>query len=159
MKYLIILLFGLYSCGAQFHLNKASKHQAKAIDKGAVSSVSNDTLYVNDTIVTIKTVKRNDTVFITELKTIEKIVYRDSEIRYITRKDKRKEVRKEKTESRRNYKLDKIKERTNRVVARSTNKTVVYWLIFVIIVETLIILILWKTRDRGNGLLNLKLRN
>jgi len=149
MKYLIILLFGLYSCGAQFHLNKASKHQAKAIDKGAILSVSNDTLYINDTIISTEIVKRNDTVFITELKTIEKIVYRDSEIRYITRKDKRKEVRKEKTESRRNYKLDKIKERTNRVVARSTKKTVVYWLIFVIIAETLIIIFYAKERFKS----------
>jgi len=149
MKYLIILLFGLYSCGAQFHLNKASKHQAKAIDKGAILSVSNDTLYINDTIISTEIVKRNDTVFITELKTIEKIVYRDSEIRYITRKDKRKEVRKEKIETRRNYKLDKIKERTNRVVARSTKKTVVYWLIFVIIAETLIIIFYAKERFKG----------
>ena len=149
MKYLFILLFGLYSCGAQFHLNKASKHQAKAIDKGAILSVSNDTLYINDTIISTEIVKRNDTVFITELKTIEKIVYRDSEIRYITRKDKRKEVRKEKIESRRDYKLDKIKERTNRVVARSTKKTVVYWLIFVIIVETLIIIFYAKDRSKS----------
>ena len=149
MKYIVILAFGLYSCGAQFHLNKASKHQAKAIDKGAILSVSNDTLYINDTIISTEIVKRNDTVFITELKTIEKIVYRDSEIRYITRKDKRKEVRKEKIESRRDYKLDKIKERTNRVVARSTKKTVVYWLIFVIIVETLIIIFYAKDRSKG----------
>ena len=146
MKYIIILAFGLYSCGAQFHLNKASKHQAKAIDKGAVLSVSNDTLYVNDTIVTTQTVKSNDTVYVNSVQTIEKVVYRDSEIRYITRKDKRKEVRQVKTDTKRQFKLDKINGRTERVKIRKSNKGFFDWKIILIIALLILTIYIWKAR-------------
>jgi len=143
MKYLIILLFGLYSCGAQFHLNKASKHQAKAIDKGAILSTPNEGMAENDTTIVTNTFMFNDTVYVESIKTIEKVVYKNGEIRYVTRKDKRKEVKKVKIDTRRQFKLDKIKERTSRVVARKNNKTAIYWLIFVVIVVIVIITIVY----------------
>ena len=132
MKYLIILSLFLFSCSPQFHINKAKKHTNKAIDKGAVFSVSNDTLYVNDTIITERTFKVNDTLYIERTKTVERVVYQKGEIRYITKKDKRKEVKAQKIESKREFKLDKIKEKTKRVVARKENKRAFWWIWLVI---------------------------
>ena len=134
MKYLIILSLLLSSCGVQHHINKAKKHTEKAIDKGAIFTASNDTLYVNDTIITERTFTRNDTVFLERIKTIEKVITQSGEIRYITKHDKRVEVREEKKAVKREYKLDKAKEKTKRVIVRKENKKGSKWIILFILV-------------------------
>jgi len=119
MKHITIyLLILLTSCGVQHNINRAKKHTAKAIEKGAVFSVSTDTLYVNDTIVTQRIFTVNDTVYIESIKTIEKVVYQKGEIRYITKKDKRKEVKAVKRKDKLNYKNFKLNNKLDRVKAR-----------------------------------------
>ena len=146
MKYLIILSLFLFSCGVQHHINRANHHQQKAIDKGAIFTASNDTLYINDTIITERTFTRNDTVFLERIKTIEKVITQKGEIRYITKKDKRVEVRTEKKEAKIDFKLAKSKEKTKRVVVRKENKNSFSWILLFIIVGIIIILLLWKDK-------------
>jgi len=146
MKYLIILSLFLFSCGVQHHINKAKKHTQKAIDKGAVFTASNDTLYINDTIITERTFTRNDTVFLERIKTIEKVITQKGEIRYITKKDKRVEVRTEKKEAKIDFKLAKSKEKTKRVVVRKENKNSSKWIILFIL--ALIITIFYYEKKR-----------
>jgi len=148
MKYLFILLFGLFSCTPQFHINKAKKHTEKAIDKGAVLTTSNDTLYINDTIITERIIKRGDTLYIERVKTIEKVIYQKGEIRYITKKDKRKEYREEKREAKRDFKLNKSKEKTKRTEIRKSDKKFPYWIILLIIGGIITIILLWKKRNQ-----------
>ena len=132
MKYITIyLLILLTSCGVQHNINRAKKHTAKAIDKGAVFSVSTDTLYVNDTIVTQRTFTVNDTVYIESIKTIEKVVYQKGEIRYITKKDKRKEFREDKKQAKRDFKIDKAIEKTKRVKTRKEKRS--WWWLWLLL--------------------------
>ena len=145
MKYIIILSLFLFSCSPQFHINKAKKHTAKAIDKGAILT-SNDTIYINDTIITERTFTRNDTVFIERIKTIEKVITQTGEIRYITKHDKRVEVREEKKAVKREYKLDRAKEKTKRVIVRKENKKSFKWIILFILVAIITIYLLWKNK-------------
>ena len=147
MKYLIILSLLLSSCGVQHHINKAKKHTEKAIDKGAIFTASNDTLYVNDTIITERTFTRNDTVFLERIKTIEKVITQSGEIRYITKHDKRVEVREEKKAVKREYKLDKAKEKTKRVIVRKENKKGSKWIILFILVAIITIFYYEKKRQ------------
>jgi len=147
MKYLFII-FLLCSCSPQFHLDKAAKHASKALDKGAVLTTSNDTLYINDTIVTTQTLTQNDTVFITEIRTVEKIINQVGEIRYITRKDKRKEVKQIKVDSKRAFKLDKLDRRIEKVKTRKENKSFGKWFILLKLVGIIIIYLLWKKLNR-----------
>ena len=132
MKYLFLFIILLVSCTPQFHINKANKHTKKAIDKGAVLTPLIDTLYINDTIITEQTFRINDTVYIELTKTIEKVVHQTGEIRYITKKDKRKEVRQVKVDSRRNFKLDKLDKKTEKVTARKQGKNNSYWWIWLL---------------------------
>jgi hypothetical protein len=138
MKYLIIFSLILASCSPQFHINKAKKHTAKAIDKGAILTTSNDTLVINDTIVTDRTFTINDTVYIERIKTVESVVYQVGEIRYITKKDKRKEHRSVKRENKRDYKLDKSKEKTKRVIVRKENKRSWLWGLLILVIGLII---------------------
>ncbi len=147
MKYIFILLF-LASCSSQFHINKASKHTGKAIDKGAVFTASNDTLYVNDTIITERIIKRGDTVYIERIKTIEKVITQKGEIRYISKKDKRIEARAEKRAVKREYKLDKSKEKTKRVEYRTSKRKYVKWFILFILAAIIILFIYEKKRRK-----------
>jgi hypothetical protein len=149
MKYVIILALLAYSCTPQFHVNKAKKHTAKAIDKGAVLTPSIDSLLIYDTIITIRTFRINDTVHIETIKTIEKVVYQVGEIRYITKKDKRKEARQVKVASRREFKLDKSKQKTERVVARVKNRKFPYWIIILILALIIILFVYEKKRQKN----------
>ena len=149
MKYIIILSLFLFSCGSQFHINKAKKHTAKAIDKGAIFTASNDTVYINDTIITERTFTRNDTVFLERTKTIEKVVYQSGEIRYITKHDKKVEVRKENKQSKRKYKLDKVALRGDnklKKVALKSTASRSNWIILFILVAIITIYLLWKNK-------------
>ena len=140
MKYIFILLF-LTSCSSQFHINKARKHTGKAIDKGAVFTAS------NDTITTERIIKRGDTVYIERIKTIEKIVTRNGEIRYISKKDKRVEVRVKKKAIKREYKLNRSKEKTKRVESRISKRKYIKWFILFIL-AVIITLFIYEKRKR-----------
>ena len=127
MKYIFILFLFLISCSPQFHINRAKKHTTKAISKGAIMT-SNDTTFINDTIILTEIVERGDTIFKTVTKIVEKVVYKDSEIRYITKHDKRVEVRTEKKQAKIEFKLNKLREKTNRVEARRESRS--YWFVW-----------------------------
>ena len=136
MKYLFLVIILLVSCTPQFHINKAKKHTKKAIDKGAVLTIlkpSNDTLYVSDTIVLTEIVKQGDTIYKTVTKTVERVVYQTGEIRYISKKDKRKEARKVKIDSKRDYKLEVLDKKTEKIAAKNKNKNRSYWLLWLLI--------------------------
>ena len=104
MRLLIIIMLLLASCGPQFHINKANKHRNKAIKKGADMQIYADTNQI--TIISDSNYVKNDTVFVEIIKVIEKVITKEGEIRYITRQDKRREYRKEKTEDKRAYKIE-----------------------------------------------------
>jgi len=95
---LTALLF-LYGCSSQYYIQRAQKHQQKAIHKGAKLTNKTDTLYLTDTTQTIETIIEtiNDTVYITNTvyitKTVTKIVKEHGEVRFVTRRDKRYEHR------------------------------------------------------------------
>lgn len=97
----------LIGCTAQQHLQKAHKHQIKAIEKGAVFIPEIDTVFTTDTLTTIE--RKNDTVFVTN--TVIQIQREKGEVRYITRKDKKKERKIQKTQNRRRHQLEKIEAR------------------------------------------------
>jgi hypothetical protein len=92
------------SCSPQFHINKAKKHTNKAIKKGADMTIYTDTNEV--VVVSDSNYIKNDTVYIEIIKVIEKVITKEGEIRYITRQDKRREYRKDKTEDKRDYKIE-----------------------------------------------------
>ena len=132
MKYLIIALI-ITSCSSQFYINKSKRAIVKAIDKGAVLKPSNDTLYVNDTIILTEIVKQGDTIYKTVTKTVERVVYQTGEIRYISKKDKRKEARKVKIDSKREYKLEVLDKKTEKIAVKNKNKKRSYWLLWLLI--------------------------
>jgi len=152
VKYLFLVIILLVSCTPQFHINKAKKHTKKAIDKGAVLTIlkpSNDTLYVSDTIVLTEIVKQGDTIYKTVTKTVERVVYQTGEIRYISKKDKRKEARQVKVDNRREFKLDKSKQKTERVEARVKNRKFPYWIIIIILALIIILFVYEKKRQKN----------
>ena len=104
MKLLIIVMLLLASCSPQFHINKANKHRDKAIKKGADMQIYADTNQI--VIVSDSNYIKNDTVFVEIIKVIEKVITKEGEIRYITRQDKRREYRKQKTEDKRTHKIE-----------------------------------------------------
>jgi len=104
MKYIIIVMLLTASCSPQFHINKAKKHTNKAIKKGADMTIYTDTNEV--VVVSDSNYIKNDTVYIEIIKVIEKVITKEGEIRYITRQDKRREYRKDKTEDKRDYKIE-----------------------------------------------------
>lgn len=73
MRYLIILLFTLSSCGASYHLKQSERHLRKAIEKGA--KVADDTVYITKEVIvpevrldSVFTSLPGDTVFLTKDK-------------------------------------------------------------------------------------------
>jgi hypothetical protein len=152
----LIAAFFLTSCGtAQFHINKAEKHTAKAISKGAIFTDSTDTLIVNNT--THDTTTVNDTVFVRSIETIVKTVTESGEIRYISRADKRREHRLEKQnkrlekknkrlEARLTYKNERSKDKTKRVAVRNNRKKIFGWKNLLIIALLIITIYLWTTK-------------
>jgi hypothetical protein len=120
-------VLSLASCGAQFHLNKAKKHTEKAIKKGAVINAVTDTVYISDTLIETKVYTVNDTTYIETIKTVDKIIEKSGEIRYITKRDKRAEERLAKKSQNLQFKLDKLKLKYDKQVAivsnRQANKT------------------------------------
>ena len=151
MKYLIIALI-ITSCSSQFYINKSKRATVKAIDKGADLAILkpfNDTLYVNDTIILTEIVKQGDTIYKTVTKTVERVVYQTGEIRYISKKDKRKEARQVKVDNRREFKLDKSKQKTNRVEARVKNRKFPYWIIILILALIIILFVYEKKRQKN----------
>ena len=118
MRYLIIFL--LCSCSVQHHIQRADIQTKKAIKKGAV--FSKDTLSKIDTLTTIEF--RNDTVFSTSY--INTHTTTQGEIRYITRQDKRNELKLQKQVNRLEAKNKRLTERLNarneRVITRHKTK-------------------------------------
>ena len=87
MRYILIVTMLIASCSPQYHINKAKKHTNKAIKKGATFTETSDTTQTN-TVVDSNYIQ-NDTVYIEITKIIEKVITKEGEVRYITRKDKR----------------------------------------------------------------------
>lgn len=112
----------LLGCSPQYHIEKASKHTKKALEKGAV--ISNlDTITTRDTIREV--IFRNDTTYITN--TIVRTVTEAGELRYITRVDKRREYKLEKQLNRleaKNKRLnERLKAKKERIIVRTEAKT------------------------------------
>lgn len=111
----------LYGCRtAQKHIELASKHQEKAISKGAVIENKTDTVTVVNTVT--NSIK-GDTIFVKETVTITK----EGEVRYVTKRDKKHE-RKEKSLLLKRLHKQQMKSigqkgKTDRVESRQENKT------------------------------------
>jgi len=140
----------LLSCSPQFHLDKANKHQQKALNKGAKFDVQIDTLEIHDTIIKTRTFTINDTVYKERTKTVKVVVKESGEIRYITKRDKRKEHRlskkviklenklkkkdhreaskQKRKDSKNKFKLDKLQKRLDAQVEKSKNRKSWWWL-------------------------------
>jgi len=110
-----ILLVG---CSPQFHIKRAKKQQEKAIKKGAIFIPTNDTTFVTDTMYV--TEFKNDTTYLTRYITHTNTIVQDGEVRYITKRDRRKEQQ----QVRRIYKdsiiIAKLKLRQNAKTQRTT---------------------------------------
>ena len=102
---LIFLSLSLASCGAQYHINKADKHKAKAIEKGAVIDRNIDT--VNTSTIQSDTISINDTVFITNTEVINEIITVRDGVNYVTRADKRRIFKLERLNKKQAYKINK----------------------------------------------------
>jgi len=140
---LTALLF-LYGCSSQYYIQRAQKHQQKAIHKGAKLTNKTDTLYLTDTTQTIETIIEtiNDTVYITNTvyitKTVTKIVKEHGEVRFVTRRDKRYERRLEmklkRYEHREAMRSTLQKGKTDRTTIRNEGRGRWEWWIIVILV-------------------------
>ncbi len=147
MRYLMIVMLLTASCSPQYHINKAKKHTNKAIKKGATLTETSDTIQTN-TVLDSNYIQ-NDTVYIEITKIIEKVITKEGEVRYITRKDKRREYRKQKTEDKREYKLELQDKKTAKHIAKADSKK---WnkLIFILILLGIILIYLYeKTRQKN----------
>ena len=139
---LIILLAGLVgclaSCKAQYHIERMAKHQQKAINKGA--TFTNDTTVIHDTITEVKTFTRNDTVFIEKVVTLTEYITTEGEIRYITKKDKRKERKEEKKEAKHERKEEKKKaKRDYKIEKKKAKKS--YWYVWLPVLAALLYIV------------------
>jgi hypothetical protein len=116
----------LLACSAQRHIQKAEKHKAKAIAKGAVFTP--DTIQ-GDRDTTIITYWKDSILHID--RTITDTVYLEGEVRYITRKDKRKEKREEKKEQKRKEKIEddqrEHEQKVEKITARREHKKGLGW--------------------------------
>ncbi len=148
MRYLIIIVLFNVACSPQFHINKAKRQTQKAIDKGAVITHRADT--IRDTIIEVIEYTKNDTVFIEITKTIERVVTKKGEVRYITRKDKRREYRKEKKESKRDFKLSIQDKKIERTEAKAKNKNRSWWIVVFSILILLLIYIYFEANKKIN---------
>ena len=157
---LIFLCLSLASCGAQYHINKADKHKAKAIEKGAVIDRSIDT--VNTSTIQSDTISINDTVFITNTEVINKTVTVRDGVKYVTRADKRRIFKLERLNKKQAYKINKQQQKLEhksevlgfkleRARLRNTKKKL--WGIknIVIIALVIIIIYLWIRQKKPIG--------
>lgn len=128
---ILIALYVLSSCGAQYHIQRAEKHREKALSKGAVFTP--DTIRIDGDTTCISYFK-NDTLFVE--KEIVKTVYLDGEIRYVTKVDKRREYKLIRQGNRLNAKQERIQTRqenkTERTKVRQENKRSLWWLFLLI---------------------------
>ena len=147
MRYILIVTMLIASCSPQYHINKAKKHTNKAIKKGATFTEISDTLQTN-TVVDSNYIQ-NDTVYIEITKIIEKVITKEGEVRYITRKDKRREYRKQKTEDKREYKLELQDKKTEKHIAKADSKKWNKLIIFIILLGIIIIYLYEKTRQKN----------
>lgn len=147
MKFIIIVTMLLASCTPQYHINKAKKHTNKAIKKGATFTETSDTIQTN-TVVDSNYIQ-NDTVYIEITKIIEKVITKEGEVRYITRKDKRREYRKQKTEDKRDYKLELQDKKTAKHIAKADSKLWNKLIIIVILLGIILIYLYEKTRQKN----------
>ncbi|MCP3684109.1 MAG: hypothetical protein GY861_15620 [bacterium] len=144
---MLIVTMLLASCTPQYHINKAKKHTNKAIKKGATFTETSDTIQTN-TVVDSNYIQ-NDTVYIEITKVIEKVITKEGEVRYITRKDKRREYRKQKTEDKRDYKLELQDKKTAKHIAKADNKLWNKLIIIVILLGIILIYLYEKTRQKN----------
>jgi len=147
MRYILIVTMLLASCTPQYHINKAKKHTNKAIKKGATFTETSDTIQTN-TVVDINYIQ-NDTVYIEITKIIEKVITKEGEVRYITRKDKRREYRKQKTEDKRDYKLELQDKKTAKHIAKADSKLWNKLIIILILLGIILIYLYEKTRQKN----------
>lgn len=147
MRYILIVTMLIASCSPQYHINKAKKHTNKAIKKGATFTEISDTVQTN-TVVDSNYIQ-NDTVYIEITKIIEKVITKEGEVRYITRKDKRREYRKQKTEDKRNYKLELQDKKTAKHIAKADSKLWNKLIIILILLGIIIIYLYEKTRQKN----------
>ena len=147
MRYILILTMLIASCSPQYHINKAKKHTNKAIKKGATFTETSDTVQTN-TVVDSNYIQ-NDTVYIEITKIIEKVITKEGEVRYITRKDKRREYRKQKTEDKRDYKLELQDKKTAKHIAKADSKLWNKLIIILILLGIVIIYLYEKTRQKN----------
>ncbi|MCH9715778.1 MAG: hypothetical protein K0U52_01655 [Gammaproteobacteria bacterium] len=89
-------------------------------------------------------------MFIEITKTIERVVTKKGEVRYITRKDKRREYRKEKKESNRDFKLSIQDKKIERTKAKAKNKNRSWWIVVFLILILLLIYIYFETNKKIN---------
>jgi hypothetical protein len=147
MRYILIVTMLIASCSPQYHINKAKKHTNKAIKKGATFTETSDTVQTN-TVVDSNYIQ-NDTVYIEITKIIEKVITKEGEVRYITRKDKRREYRKQKTEDKRDYKLELQDKKTAKHIAKANSKLWNKLIIILILLGIIIIYLYEKTRQKN----------
>lgn len=147
MRYILIVTMLLASCTPQYHINKAKKHTNKAIKKGATFTETSDTIQTN-TVVDSNYIQ-NDTVYIEITKIIEKVITKEGEVRYITRKDKRREYRKQKTEDKRDYKLELQDKKTAKHIAKADSKLWNKLIIILILLGIILIYLYEKTRQKN----------
>lgn len=147
MRYILIVTMLIASCSPQYHINKAKKHTNKAIKKGATFTETSDTTQTN-TVVDSNYIQ-NDTVYIEITKIIEKVITKEGEVRYITRKDKRREYRKQKTEDKRDYKLELQDKKTAKHIAKADSKLWNKLIIILILLGIIIIYLYEKTRQKN----------
>lgn len=147
MRYILIVTMLIASCSPQYHINKAKKHTNKAIKKGATFTETSDTTQTN-TVVDSNYIQ-NDTVYIEITKIIEKVITKEGEVRYITRKDKRREYRKQKTEDKRDYKLELQDKKTAKHIAKADSKLWNKLIIILILLGIVIIYLYEKTRQKN----------
>lgn len=147
MRYILIVTMLIASCSPQYHINKAKKHTNKAIKKGATFTEISDTVQTN-TVVDSNYIQ-NDTVYIEITKIIEKVITKEGEVRYITRKDKRREYRKQKTEDKRDYKLELQDKKTAKHIAKADSKLWNKLIIILILLGIVIIYLYEKTRQKN----------
>ncbi len=135
-----ILVLSLYSCKtAQQHIEAAKRHSIKAVKKGALILHKADTLLVEKIVSDTLTVR--DTTFVTSH--IVNTVIEKGEVRYVTRRDKKREAKMRdriyrdsititKLTIRKNAKLgiatNKQENKTERVKTRQENKGSRWWI-------------------------------
>lgn len=136
----VCVLTALYifsGCNPQWHIERADTHVKKAEKKGAV--ITNDTTYIyGDTIITSY---YRDSIQVVE-KIITNTVFVEGEVRYITRKDKRREYR----DSRKRRKHDfRLKKQEIKAEVKKARRWSLFWIGLITgSLLTIILKLLWN---------------